>query len=298
MFKRVGILGHPKRPETGHICQVVAQTLQARGIETWQQAVWDADNVSPRIRDSDMIIAIGGDGAMLRAGRLCGLMNVPVFGINFGHLGFLTEISPDNWESACDALLAEKYWIEKRMMICTQVWRDDQFVQQTDALNEIVIGRGASAKLVLLDTYIDDGWATTYNADGLIVATPTGSTAYALAVGGPILPPELKNILVLPVASHLSLDRALVLSEGATIEVIVREKEANAMLTVDGDSEMHLHQNDVVVVRASEYESSFIRLRERNYFYRSLLDRLEPRIPTHPEPNGHPKRNFARKSES
>ena len=149
----------------------------------------------------------------------------------------------------------------------------------------MVISRGAIAKSVLLETYIDGGWTTTYHCDGLIVATPTGSTAYALAVGGPILPPELKNILVVPVAPHLSMERPMVLSQGATVEVTVDPTGTEVVLTVDGELLVGMESSDHVVIRASDSISRFVRLRERNYFYRSLLDRLEPRVPARSNQN-------------
>jgi NAD+ kinase len=134
--------------------------------------------------------------------------------------------------------------------------------------------------IIRLDTYVDGDWTTTYNADALVIATATGSTAYALASGGPILPPELRNILIVPVAPHLSLDRPIVLPEGAMVEVVAPEDvRAEAIVAADGAKVGDLHPNDRVRVQASERVSRFVRLRERNYFYRSLLDRLEPRIP-------------------
>ncbi|NDJ76229.1 MAG: NAD(+)/NADH kinase, partial [Chloroflexi bacterium] len=124
---------------------------------------------------------------------------------------------------------------------------------------------------------------TTYHGDGLIIATPTGSTAYALAVGGPILPPELKNILVVPIAPHLSMERPIVLAQGATVRVVIEPStQAEVVLTVDGELVASLEAADQVVIRASDRVSRFVRLRDRNYFYRSLLDRLEPRVPPHP----------------
>lgn len=220
---------------------------------------------------------------MLRAARMCAAENVPVLGINTGYLGFLTETSPEAWDESAGALLAGRYWVEHRMMIHCEVRRSSVMIGQTDALNDVVISRGAIAKSIHLQTYIDGGWATTYHCDGLIIATPTGSTAYALAVGGPILPPEIKNILVVPVAPHLSMDRPMVLSQGATVEVVVDPYTNNqVVLSVDGEMIASLEPSDQIIVRASDRVSRFIRLRDRNYFYRSLLDRLEPRVPPHP----------------
>lgn len=282
-FKRIGILAHPLRPGTAPLAQEVARSLEAHNIEAWVRTAWDGDRARPLVHGSDLVIAIGGDGAMLRAARVCAPEHVPVLGINTGYLGFLTELCPDDWETSLDTLLAGDFWIEKRMMIRCEVRRDGVLLSATDALNDVVISRGAIAKSIRLETYIDGGWATTYHCDGLIIATPTGSTAYALAVGGPILPPELKNILVVPVAPHLSMERPMVLSQGATVQVVIEPNTlAEVVLTIDGELIASLESADHVVITASDSTSQFVRLRERNYFYRSLLDRLEPRVPPRP----------------
>ena len=277
----VGILAHPLRSETAPLAQEIERSLQAQGIQTWVRTAWDATRARPLVHGSDLVIAIGGDGAMLRAARVCAPERVPVLGINAGHLGFLTEVGPDEWENSLAALLKGEYWVETRMMVECAVRRGAKKLVESDALNDVVISRGAIARSVLLETYIDGGWATTYHGDGLIIATPTGSTAYALAAGGPILPPELKNILMVPIAAHLSMDRPMVLSQGATIEVVVDPQSmAEAVVTVDGELIASLESLDRVVIRASDRISKFVRLRDRNYFYRSLLDRLEPRVPS------------------
>lgn len=280
-LKRIGILGHPLRPQTAPVAEHVATILARRGLEIWLHAAWDEGDVQRQVSMSDMVVAIGGDGAMLRAARVCAPYNVPVLGINMGQLGFLTEVdSPEQCERHIDLVLAGQYWIESRMMVRSTVVRDDQVVLTEDALNDVVIRSGQITRLVRLEMYIDQDWATTYNADALIVATPTGSTAYALASGGPILPPELRNILVVAVAPHLSMDRPIVLSEGATVEVIASpNRHTEMVLTVDGRLVANVMSGDRVRVQASENTSRFVRIRERNYFYRSLLDRLEPRIP-------------------
>lgn len=280
MFNRIGILAHPLRPRAGEVGEEVAAALRRRGHTPWLRTAWEPADVLDLVAGADLVIAIGGDGAMLRAARLCAAYDVPVFGINSGHLGFLTEVGDEEWEGVLDGLLAGRLWIESRMMITCSVRRNGTQLLVGDALNDVVISRGAAARSVILETYIDHGWATTFSADGLIVATPTGSTAYSLAVGGPILPPELKNILIAPVAPHLSMDRPMVLSEGAVVEVVVApETTTDVILTVDGEQVTELTTRDCVLIHASERISRFVRLRERNYFYRSLLDRMEPRMP-------------------
>ncbi len=285
-LRRIGILAHPLRPQTAPVAEHIAETLATRGIENWLHTDWDESDVREKTQHTDMVIAIGGDGAMFRAARVCAPYNVPVLGVNMGHLGFLTEIqNPDTWEQYVDVLLKGDYWVEARMMIQVEVMRAGDVIVTEDALNDVVISRGVVSRTIRLEMYIDNGWATTYNADALIIATPTGSTAYALACGGPILPPELHNILIVPVAPHLSMDRAIVLSQGSSVDVRpVSDMSTEVVLTVDGRMVGELQPTDNVRVTSSDYSSRFVRMRERNYFYRSLLDKLEPRI-TRPEEN-------------
>jgi NAD+ kinase len=279
-LERIGILGHPKRPKTQPVGIKIEESLQAKGIETWHFEKWEPDDVRDYIPFSDIVIAIGGDGAMLRAARICAEFSVPVLGLNMGRLGFLTEIAtPDNWDKHLDLLLKGEYWIERRMMIKASLQRNDELITSDNALNDVVISGTSAGSMIQMDTYINGHWATTYNCDALIVSTPTGSTAYALAAGGPILPPSLSNILLVPTASHLSMDRPIVLSEGSQVAVrLSRENRGRAFITIDGMKLAQLTKHDILYIEACEYVSRFVRMRERNYFYRSLLDRLEPRV--------------------
>ncbi len=285
-IKRMGVLAHPARPQTAPVAQRIAETLRLRGLDVWHFSQWDEMQIREQIAGTDMVIAIGGDGTMLHAARVCAPYDVPVLGVNMGYLGFLTEIRrPDDWDVSIDAILDGKFWIEQRMMVTVTARRGEEVVKTAEALNDVVISRGAVTRIIRLDMYIDHDWTTTYNADALIIATATGSTAYALATGGPILPPDLRNILVVPVAPHLSLDRPIVLPEGAIVEVLVTpDSQSEIMLAADGVPLCQLCSEDRVTVQASDQVSRFVRLRERNYFYRSLLDRLEPRAPEPPEP--------------
>ena len=280
LYNRVGVLAHPLRPQTFPVAVHIADYLKAHRIDHWKYTRWEESDVAKQMQGCDLVIAIGGDGAMLRAARVCAPKGVPVLGINMGQLGFLTEIpGPDSWESTLTRVLGGEGWIEERMMVQAAHLRDDQTLSTGDALNDIVISRGILPRTIRLETYIDSDWTTTYNADALIIATATGSTAYALACGGPILPPELRNILIVPVAPHLSMERPIVLSEGATVEIVAAEDNASEMvLSVDGIDMGEVKPGDKVRVQASQHVSRFVRLRERNYFYRSLLDRLEPRV--------------------
>ncbi|MYD37747.1 MAG: NAD(+)/NADH kinase, partial [Chloroflexi bacterium] len=262
----------------------IADLLHRRGIKHWLHTEWDERKVSDDVPNADLVIAIGGDGAMLRAGRVCAAHGVPVLGVNMGWLGFLTEIQqPQDCAGSLDQLLSGDYWIEQRMMLQATLLEDrGRTLGEFHALNDVVISGSVFGRMVQLAAYIDKHWATTYNADALILSTPTGSTAYALATGGPILPPELRNILMLPMAPHLSMDRPIVLARGAVVDVEpTRENRSQVVLTIDGKVVADLQKNQHVRVTSAQPVSQFLRLRERNYFYRSLLDRLEPRINRH-----------------
>ncbi|MBZ0284368.1 MAG: NAD(+)/NADH kinase [Anaerolineae bacterium] len=286
-IKRVGILAHPQRPQTAPVAEQIARYLESHNIHTCVHTQWEENDVVQDVQATEMVIAIGGDGAMLRAARVCAPFGVPVLGVNMGQLGFLTEISSaDSWQAPLEAILRGEYWIEARMMLYAALVRGDVVVTAGDALNDVVISRGIAARTIRLETYIDKDWTTTYNADALIVATATGSTAYALACGGPILPPELRNILIVPVAPHLTMDRPIVLAEGSTVDVISAPDNLNEIvLTVDGTMLGEVNPGDTIRIQASQHVSRFIRLREKNYFYRSLLDRLEPRLPVRSRPD-------------
>ena len=280
----IGILAHPKRISTFPIAERVEASLKERGIQTWLYKKWDEDELAEDdLSKAQMVVAIGGDGTMFRAARACAPYNIPVLGINMGRLGFVMEIpEPEDWDQALDRVLAGDYWIEDRMMITAEVYHTGGVRITSDAVNDVVISGDGPGRMVQLDAYIDHHWTTTYNTDALIVATPTGSTAYALAVGGPILPPDLKNILIVPTAPHLSMDRAIVLSEGSTVSVKAADENRNGvLLTVDGIQLGEVSEGEVVRISACGNTSRFVRLRSRTYFYRSLLDRLEPRISVH-----------------
>lgn len=278
--QRIGILAHPLRPQSFPVAQQIAESLKRRGVQATVATEWTEAGVQALLGAVDLVVAIGGDGAMLRAARSCAPFGVPVLGINMGQLGFLTEVrSPDRWAEYEEKLLAREFWVERRMMVTASVVRDSEVQTSAEALNDVVVSAEVVGRMIQLETYIDGHWTTTYNADALVIATATGSTAYALACGGPILPPQLKNILVVPAAPHLSMDRPMVLSEGASVEVLPSSANRTGItVNADGVTVAELLPGDTVRVQASQHVSQFVRMRDQNYFYRSLLDRFEPRV--------------------
>ncbi len=273
-IKRIAIVGHQKLADSEKEAQAIVAFLNEKGIESQHGYLYD-EAIYRRVKqgDFDVLIALGGDGTMLRAGHLGGPSGVPVLGINIGRFGFLTEIARDQWSEYLTRLLVGDYWLEKRMMLCAEQWRADELLGKWDVLNEVVVSRGQIIRPVHITAHVDGRFLTTYVADALIAATPTGSTAYALAAGGPILPPELRNILLVPVAPHLSLDRAIVLAEGSSVSITIAV-EHQAVFSVDGQVPIGLTDDDRVNVYASPYVVKFIRFQDPGYFYRNLTPHM------------------------
>jgi NAD+ kinase len=276
-MKRIGLLHHPKLPATQPLAETMACQVEEHGLAVWTGSAWDEDAVRGQVPSLDLLVTLGGDGSILRAARMGCEQGVPVLGVNMGRLGFLAELEPDGWLAALPRLVAGDYWIEERMMLYAEYHRGEE-CRQYEALNDVVVSRGSLARIVRLVTHIDGSYLTTYAADGLIVSTATGSTAYALAVGGPILPPQLKNILLIPIAPHLSMDRAIVLSQGAVVRVQI-QTDHQAILTVDGQFEYELLDGDWVTVQASPHVGRFLHFQDRTYFYRTLMKRLRGPLP-------------------
>lgn len=270
--KRLQVYHHPRVTNSESLATEITRHLCRFGAEA-ECAVYGDEAALARLPEQDMIVVSGGDGTMLRSGCMAAEFDVPVLGINLGRLGFLPEVDAADWRGPLARVLVGDYWLEERMMLHTEHRRDGQVLGSYEVLNETVVNRGGVARPVRLRTVIDGNELTTFVADGLIVATATGSTAYALAVGGPILPPELKNILIIPVSPHLCLDRAIVLSHGASLQIHVRT-EHQAMLNADGRVQVELVDGDDILVRMSEQVTRFVRVQDPVYFYRNLTSSM------------------------
>lgn len=274
-FARIGVLHHPKIPETQRVAAEITDFVGQMDVTAWLASTWDEPRIRDQVEHLDLALVLGGDGSTLRTARMVAPHGVPIVGLNMGRLGFLSELTPDDWREKLPRILTGDYWVEERMMLHAKALRGGTAFDEYQALNDVVISRGSLARIIRADTHIDGGHLVTYAADGVIVATPTGSTAYALAVGGPIMPPELHNILVIPIAPHLSLERAIVLSEGAVVDLHI-STDHEAILTVDGQFALALADGDRVIVRASPHQARFARVQDRTYFYKTLMARLRP----------------------
>lgn len=267
--KRPVVAAYPKMPETFVEAESMCNYLKEKGVEAAFGSLYD-ETLRKRVRrgEFDLLIMAGGDGSVLRAGNLCAPSKVPILGVNLGRIGFLIQVEKEEWREYFDKLLNGEAWIENRMMLHAEQLRSGEVLGSWDALNEVVVARGQSLRPVRLSASVDGRHLTSYVADGLIAATATGSTAYALAAGGPILPPELRNILLVPIAPHLSVDRAVVLAEGSMVNIQVNGE--NAVLSVDGQPSVTLMEDDHIDVRAAEVTAQFVRFGDPGYFYRNI----------------------------
>jgi len=267
--KKPVVTAYPRMPEAFTVAEAMSAYLKEKGIDAPFGSLYDED-LRRRVRDHefDLLIIAGGDGSVLRAGHLCAPIGLPILGVNLGRLGFLIQVDRDEWSEYFEKLFMGEAWVENRMMLHAEHFRAGDSLGQWNALNEVVVGRGGVLRPVRLSASVDGRHLTSYVTDGLIASTATGSTAYALAAGGPILPPELRNILLVPIAPHLSVDRAVVLSEGSAVSILV--KGDNAVLSIDGQPSITLMEDDHVDIRAAEVTAQFIRFGDPGYFYRNL----------------------------
>src|SRR5512137_553714 len=273
LLRRVVVAAHSRIPDALTEAAAISSYFTEHGLEA---AHGTLDDISLRkcVKEGavDLMVAVGGDGTMLRVSHLCGPNNVPILGINMGRLGFLMQFRREEWKSALEKLLKGEFWIENRMMLRAEHSRAGEVLGNWHALNEAVVTR-ASVHPVRLSASVDGMQLSNYVADGLIVATPTGSTGYALAAGGPILPPELRNILLVAIAPHLSVDRAIVLAQGSKVDIVVHATH-EMLLSADGQAAATLVDGDLIRVRRSEHSAWFARVQPVTYFYTTLMARM------------------------
>jgi NAD+ kinase len=220
-------------------------------------------------KEAECLIVLGGDGTLLNHARRAAPAGIPLLGINTGRIGFLTEVEAPELSFALEKLFHDEYYIDRRMMLEARVYRQGRLVEHSIALNDAVITKGSFARLIFLETFVDEEYVTTYPADGLIIATPTGSTAYSLSAGGPLVSPELELMLVTPICPHSLWVRPLVIGADREVKINVHSQKEEVMLTMDGQYGFRLEQNDTVTVSRAGCKAKNIRLKNRSFF--SLL---------------------------
>lgn len=219
------------------------------------------------IECADMVICLGGDGTFLKAARKIYKKKLPILGINLGNLGFLTEVEKNEIGKAVDCIKNGDYIIEKRMMLESTIIRNGEIIGKDTALNDIVISRGALSRILHVKTYINDIFVDMYPGDGLIVSSPTGSTAYSLSAGGPIVEPDIDLIIVSPICPHILYTRSIITAGDRTVRAVIEEEYAhNAMVTVDGQKGYEIRGGDIIDVKKSTHTVNLIRINPKNFY--------------------------------
>lgn len=231
---------------------------------------------------ADAVIVLGGDGTILRAAHLFKGTSLPLLGVNLGQMGFLTEVEPPLLEAALQQLLDGDYRIRYCLMLSALVYRDERVIAEYTALNDVVISRGSSSRIVYLDTYVNNKHLETYPSDGIIIATPTGSTGYSLSAGGPIVNPALDVMIITPICPHLLHHRSVIVSSSERVSVHPWTKQADIQLIVDGQIVLTLQDNDIVQVTRSPLTTQLIELQGTD-FYTLLHHKLSKVISREPE---------------
>jgi NAD+ kinase len=225
------------------------------------------------LKNVNLIISLGGDGTLLRAARLAAAEDIPVFGVNLGGLGFLTQIGVDDLEKSLEKIYQGKYSLDERMMLSCVVKRREKEIKKFTALNDVVIGKGAFARIICLATYVNNDYVISYSADGLVVSTSTGSTAYSLSAGGPIVNPNINSIILTPICPHTLSARPLIIGENDQVKIKLELSEEEVMVTIDGQEGFTLEPNDEVIIKKSGHKAQLITFKEKS-FYAVLREKL------------------------
>ncbi len=270
-MKRIGIFAKKGEPEAVKAVRDLQQLLSGKQVELFiEKDVASVINVRGYRREdipsnSDIIIAFGGDGTILGVARLVGDLGVPIIGVNLGGLGFITELARDEVESSIEMIFSEKPDFEERIMLLADVYRGNKKLVKQHALNDVVLNKSALSRMFELDININDQYVTTFRADGLIISTPTGSTAHSLSAGGPIMYPTLESFLLTPICPHTLTSRPIVLPDTFVLDISVKSGD-DIYLTLDGQEGHPLKVKDRIRIKKADYKTKFIVLHDRDYF--------------------------------
>ncbi len=272
-LKTYGIITKKNKPEALDLTKAIVAWLDKKGIKTLVDRevaenighphFVERDDIPPNV---DLIVVLGGDGTLLSVARQKSIASTPILGINLGGLGFLTETFKEETFQALEKVVGGDFETDKRLMLKASVYRGGKVVGESTVLNDVVINKGALARIIDLETHIDGGYLATFKADGLILSTPTGSTAYSLAAGGPIVYPSLDSIIMNPICPHTLANRPLVLPDSSEIKIILKSANQDVHITLDGQEGMPLNGEDIVEVRKAGSHIHLIKSSSKTYF--------------------------------
>jgi len=277
----IGLFPNTKKQSVGTVLAWMVQYFKERNVKILlSEAVAEemgypelAGNREKMQREIMLGITLGGDGTLLSTAREIAPVGIPVCGVNMGQLGFLTEVELPQLSLALDKIINGDYYIEERLMLDAMVVRNKETIYLSSALNDVVVSKGGFSRMIRMKLFVDGQFTADYPADGLIVATSTGSTGYSLSAGGPIVNPNLKVIILTPICPHSLHTRSLVVSEKEEIKIVFRATHDDIVLTVDGQTVYKLLPDDVVLVKRSEHRARFVRFFESSY-YQTLRTKL------------------------
>jgi len=271
-MKRVGIYAKRNHPDAAELAAGVASWLQERGVEVFfeeelaqdlEREGYPEDQIPSLV---DMVIVLGGDGTLISVSRTIGDRGTPILGVNLGSLGFLTEITRQELFQVLSKVLEGNYTVSDRLMLEAAVSRKGSIANSYQLLNDVVINKGALARIIDMELYVNDSYLTTFKADGLIISSPTGSTAYNMAAGGPIIYPGTDCFVITPICPHMLTNRPMIVPADSVIRIEVKFNDEDVVLTADGQVGMPLKGGDVVEVRRSVNRTRLILSPDKEYF--------------------------------
>jgi len=272
-MKRIGIYAKRNHPDAVSLAREVITWFEKQGIEVYPEtdlaeALGGVQGYSGKSIPAmvNLIVVLGGDGTLISVARKVGDLRTPILGVNLGSLGFLTEITLKELYSVLEDVVKGEFSVTSRMMLDAVVRREGEEIGRYRVLNDVVINKGALARIIDMEAWVDDDYLTTFKADGLIISTPTGSTAYNLAAGGPIIYPGLHCLVISPICPHMLTNRPIIVSDEAIIRVEVKFQDEDVVFTADGQVGMPLKGGDVVEVRKSRSQTLLVQSPTKDYF--------------------------------
>jgi NAD+ kinase len=271
-MKTIGIITKPTLTEVKPVLAELVRWLQqqrrdiAPDVNTSALLGLAVPQMSEIAARADMVVVLGGDGTMLSAARLVEERSIPILGVNMGGLGFLTEVGLDHLYEALKKVFAQQFVLESRLMLRARIQRGGEDIYQTAVLNDVVVSKGVHTRMIEIQIRIDSQFVTNLRGDGLIVSTPTGSTAYSLSAGGPIVHPSVDAITLTPICPHTLSHRPLLIPSSGRLEARLIGREEGAITTFDGQDSITVNQGDVIAIRASTHRTQLIRFPDRTYF--------------------------------
>ena len=272
-MKKIAIFAKVHDPRCQGVAEELIKWLEARGhtplVEAhlaWHLQRTDGAETTDIPDLADLVVVLGGDGTLISVARLVGERQVPILGVNLGSLGFLTEVTLDELYPALESCLSGQYRVSDRMMLRVALIRGGEEIESRQVLNDMVINKGALARIIDMETMVNGSYLTTFKADGLIISTPTGSTGYSLSANGPIIHPDLDCLLITPICPHTLTNRPIVVARDAMITVRLQSANEDVFLTLDGQVGFELQYDDVIRIEQAAHRTRLVMSQSKDYF--------------------------------